>query len=209
MVVVKHPISKTPGRTLSILTETGGSVVGGIISHVMDASTVDIPTPPLFPLSQILPVPLLPTPLPLIPDMCTLSPQRCFPRERTTIRSHSTGEKACCYGRKWFEDYYGVKQNINGIHPFRQWFLRTTIGSNLTPGCEEGKNFSCLDYFLLFFPPNHLRWMKLYISQQLVKNGYKSTTKGEIIIWFGIIILGTCFEFGDRASLWSTFSQSK
>ena len=27
--------------------------------------------------------------------------------------------------------------------------------------------------------------------------------------WFEIIILATHFEFGDRASLWSTFSQSK
>ena len=51
MVVVKHPISKTPGRTLSILTETGGSVVGGIIAHVMDASTVYMPPPPLIPQS--------------------------------------------------------------------------------------------------------------------------------------------------------------
>ena len=27
--------------------------------------------------------------------------------------------------------------------------------------------------------------------------------------WFGIIILATCFEFGDRASLWSIVSKSK
>ena len=32
---------------------------------------------------------------------------------------------------------------------------------------------------------------------------------GEMIKWFGIIILATRFEFGDRASLWSTVSQSK
>ena len=30
-----------------------------------------------------------------------------------------------------------------------------------------------------------------------------------MIKWFGILILATCFEFGDRDSLWSTFSQSK
>ena len=27
--------------------------------------------------------------------------------------------------------------------------------------------------------------------------------------WFGIIILATCFEFGDRASLWAIVSKSK
>ena len=30
-----------------------------------------------------------------------------------------------------------------------------------------------------------------------------------MIKWFGIIILATHFEFGDRASLWYTVSQSK
>ena len=32
--------------------------------------------------------------------------------------------------------------------------------------------------------------------------------RGEIIKWFGIIILATRFKFGDRASLWSTVYQS-
>ena len=116
-------------------------------------------------------------------------------------RSHSTGKKADCHGRKWFEEDYGVKQKINGPHPFCQWFLRTNVGSKLTPGCEEGKNFSCLDYFLLFFPPNKFIWMTLYTSQNLVKHGEKGETKGEMIKWYGIIILATRFEFLDRASL--------
>ena len=51
--------------------------------------------------------------------------------------------------------------------------------------------------------------MTLYTSQQLVKHGEKGTTKGEMIKWFGIIILATLFEFGDRASMWSTLSQPK
>ena len=69
--------------------------------------------------------------------------------------------------------------------------------------------FSCLDQLLRLFPTNRLRLMTLYTSQQLVKHGEKETNKGEMIKWFGIIILATCFEFLDRASLWSTVSQSK
>ena len=38
-----------------------------------------------------------------------------------------------------------VFKNINGPHTFRQWFLRTTIGSKLTPVCEEGESFSFLE----------------------------------------------------------------
>ena len=66
-----------------------------------------------------------------------------------------------------------------------------------------------MDYSNLLFPPNQIRQMKMYTSQQLVKHGEKGTNNGETIKWFGIIILATCFEFGDRASLWSTVSKSK
>ena len=37
----------------------------------------------------------------------------------------------------------------------------------------------------------------------------REQTKGGMIKWFGIIILAAIFEFGDRAILWSTVSQSK
>ena len=38
-------MDKTPGRPLYPLTEADGSVVGTILAHVMDASTVDMPPP--------------------------------------------------------------------------------------------------------------------------------------------------------------------
>ena len=82
-VVVAQPMAETPGRPLSPLTEDGGSVVGEVLAHVMDASTVEIPPPPpitqLIPLPQILPVPLPPPTLPPIPAPYTPSPQRCSP----------------------------------------------------------------------------------------------------------------------------------
>ena len=37
----------------------------------------------------------------------------------------------------------------------------------------------------------------------------EGNNQGGTIKWFGIIILDTHLEFGDRASLWSTVSQSK
>ena len=56
-----------------------------------------------------------------------------------------------------------------------------TIGSKLTPRFEEGKTFSSLDYLLIIFPINKLRWMTLYTTQQLVKHGEEGTSKGGII----------------------------
>ena len=57
--------------------------------------------------------------------------------------------------------------------------------------------------------PNHLIHITLHTLQQSVKHGEKGTAKEEIIKWFGIIILATNFEFGDRVSLWSNVYQSK
>ena len=126
----------------------------------MDTYTVDMPPPPplpwVLPLPQFLSVPLPPPPLLLIPAPRNPLPQRRSPGEILTTRSHSTVEKSDFHGRKWSEDDYGVKKNINGPHPFRFWLLRTTIGSKLTPGCEEGGIFSRLDLFLLLLPPNNL-----------------------------------------------------
>ena len=85
----------------------------------------------------------------------------------------------------------------------------TIIISKLTPGCEEGKTFSSLEYLLPLFPPNQLRCMTLYTYQQMFKHVEKGKPVGKMIKWFGIIILAARFEFGDRDSLWSTVSQSK
>ena len=70
-VVVAQQNSETPGRPLSLLTGAGGSVVGGVLAHVMDASTAKMPPPHpitrLLPLTQILLVSIPPPPLPIIP----------------------------------------------------------------------------------------------------------------------------------------------
>ena len=46
-------------------------------------------------------------------------------------------------------------------------------------------------------------------SKRLTLFGNTPTTMGEILKWFGVLILITRFEFGSRASLWSTTSQTR
>jgi hypothetical protein len=41
-------------------------------------------------------------------------------------------------------------------------------------------------------------------NQELSKGNKKETTKGEILAFFGVMILITKFEFSSRATLWST-----
>ena len=65
-------MSKTPACSLYPLTEAGGSVVGGVLAHLMDSSTMEmLPHSPLprFILVSLTPLPLHPvqslrTPLP-------------------------------------------------------------------------------------------------------------------------------------------------
>ena len=149
--------------------------MGSVLFHVMDSSTVDIPPPPPLPrffhfldffqlLYLILHL--------LSYRIRVLHRHIIVPLDKyLRLRHIQQVRKLFVMGGKTFECHYGVKQNINGPHPFRQWLLRTNIGSLLTPRCEEGKTLSCLDYLLLFFPPNKPIWMTLYTSQQLVKHG--------------------------------------
>ena len=91
---------------LSPFAEASGSVVGVVLDHVMDASTVEMPPPPtlprLLPLPRFIPVLLPPPPLPPTPDPRTPSPHRSSPGEIPTTRSHSIGEKDGCNGRNCF-----------------------------------------------------------------------------------------------------------
>ena len=166
-VVVAQPISEMPGWIIYPFIDADRSVVGDVLYHVMDASTVEIPPPPTI--TWFLPITLPTPPLPPILSLRNPLPYRCPPGVIPITMSHSSGEKGDFHGINCFEEHYGLKQNINFPHPFRQWFLRTTIGVQLIPGCEEGKTLYCLDYFLLLLHPNHLSHITLYTSQNLFK----------------------------------------
>ena len=76
-------------------------MVGGVIAHVMYVYTMEMPPP--HPLPRFIPVPIRPLPLPPILAPHTPSSQHRSPGGRATTRSHSTGYKSECHGRKWFE----------------------------------------------------------------------------------------------------------
>ena len=55
IAVVAQPMTKKYGHPLSSLIEAGGLVVVGVLDHVMDASTVEMPS--TTPLPRLLPLP--------------------------------------------------------------------------------------------------------------------------------------------------------
>ena len=68
---------------------------------------------------------------------------------------------------------------------------------------------SKLGVFLLMFPPNHFIKTIALTNVRLEAKGNEDTTKGELVKFFGIIILGSRYEFGSRRDLWATTSVSR
>jgi hypothetical protein len=102
---------------------------------------------------------------------------------------------------------------LNGNVPLRQWSVRSMVGDIFYPGGpnngQHGDQMSPLDYFMLMFPAKQLSAMVRLTNVQLHLKNLQLTMTGEILKWFGLIILTTKFEFASRASLWSTVAHSK
>jgi hypothetical protein len=109
----------------------------------------------------------------------------------------------------WFEDQEACQMPMGGNVPFREWSIRTVIGHWLGPGSDIRKSFSRLDYFLLMFPPDELSDIVTLTSENLLSKNKPPTTTGEVLKFFGVLILVTRFEFSARASLWSNTAPSK
>ena len=63
--------------------------------------------------------------------------------------------------------------------------------------------------FLMLFPPEQLQLILQLTNNELAMARKNYTTAGEIVKFFGVMLLVTQFEFGSRASLWSNTSTNK
>lgn len=68
----------------------------------------------------------------------------------------------------------------------------------------DGRTRSAYDYFLAMFPKPQLTRMARLTSSKLEAQGSRPTTRGELLKFFGVIILATRYEFSARADLWAT-----
>lgn len=114
------------------------------------------------------------------------------------------------HGTHWFRDHRAFFNPINGPVAYQDWSLRTPVGDVIRAGSDKGQNQrTILQYFLWMFPPLALALIVAETSHQLRKKGYKVVTVGEMLKFFGILVLATRYEFGERRSLWATRSQHR
>ena len=116
------------------------------------------------------------------------------------------------HGVHWYKDNNRALHNINGHKGYKEWGITTAVGEKVfASNREKADEFSRLDLFLMMFPPDHLRTIAELTNRQLQKLGNEvaPTTRQEILKFFGICILATKFEFGNRRDLWTTTAPTK
>ncbi len=115
----------------------------------------------------------------------------------------------------WHQDNIATLLDINGPVLQREWRIRDE-GENLFGPTLDGRGddncqaleMSQLDYFLIMFPSTDLQEMVCLTNKVLTAQSSEKTSCGELLKFFGILILASKFEFKSR-SLWSTIAPSK
>jgi hypothetical protein len=109
---------------------------------------------------------------------------------------------------QWFDAPAETHAPIGGIVAPREWCIRTPTGERIGQSSDVRGDRSRLNYFLLMFPPDELCDIVALTSERLTAKGWNPVTTGEILKFFGVLVLTTRFEFSSRASLWSTTAPS-
>ena len=116
---------------------------------------------------------------------------------------------AMVHDQEWFVDDPATKLPVNGNYNFHNRAIKTRMGYMLRRGGDHQNSYSCLGYFLMLFPQEQLQLILQLTNNELAMARKNYTMAGEIVKFFGVMLLVTRFEFGSRASLWSNMSTNK
>ena len=151
---------------------------------------------------------------PTTPVPATAAPTVAPPgtvQTQATAGSNSSSVRipvATVHNRQWFDGETDLP--TNGPFVRKAWKLTCQCsGREFSPGCDPHSNLKPIDFFMAVFPSSQLKLMVECTSKKLVEEGSPKVTKGEILKWFGVLLLITRFEFGSRAALWATTSRCK
>ena len=210
---------KTMSFALQSLKKINPSLVAPVAAPNPPAGTTTTPPSPLPPLGFQYPIDTPtgteaasapPSPPPTQVSTGTASSPRSELTSRTaTSRFTSSSASSAkipietAHGRDWFDD--DTECEVNGTFMRRCWkMIDQNNGQEYTPGCDaENQKISALTFFMAVFPKKQLTLMLQLTNASLRASQLPITNTGEILKWFGVNILITRYEFGDRSSLWS------
>jgi hypothetical protein len=110
------------------------------------------------------------------------------------------------HGKKWYDDPQACRTWVGAQVPSKAWVFTSVTGDKFGQGSDTNNTLSRLDYFFFGFPKEHLPEIVRLTNIELESNRLKTTTCGEVLKYFGVLLLATQFEFSSRATLWQTVS---
>lgn len=101
-----------------------------------------------------------------------------------------------------------ITQPINGAVSQRPWTVRTAKGTSIAQGSAP-IDMRPIEYFYSMFPLTHLASIVLLTDKVLEDSQKQSCTAGEILKFFGVMLLMTRFKFSKRRDLWKRTRANK
>ena len=199
-----------PPPTVATVTTAGGTLLG---STDGDSTTTEVTTPPA-PTEPTLEAPTNANTSLEEPTVAVVreTPPLTDENNNNLIANNNTPlpeVAATVHDQEWFVDDPTTRLPVNGNYHFRNWAIKTRMGYMLRRGGDHQNSYSRLEYFLMLFPPEQLQLILQLTNNELAMARKTYTTAGEIVKFFGVMLLVTRFEFGSRASLWSNVTTNK
>ena len=128
-----------------------------------------------------------------------------MPVARVENVTHSQ-ECVTVQGVRWLES--DIRIALNGPVPRRYWTVAHVTGYSIAEN-QGVSGLTPYDYFTWMFPMSHLPTIVTQTNMNLARYSKALTTPDEILRFFGVLVLMTRYEYGDRRNLWKTTSTNK
>ena len=118
---------------------------------------------------------------------------------------HQVGPVTNCDGNDWVKS--DVKLALNGFVKSRRWKVIGPVDGIITAG-HGPFSLTPYDFFTWMFPLDHLGLIVNHTNKKLNNRGLPVTSRREVLRYFGILVLMTRCQFGNRRDLWSSKSHN-
>jgi hypothetical protein len=143
---------------------------------------------------------------PAAPDPATIAPTAPAPGHPILATSPSTPPDSpfhtTAHSVEWTTEF-PWEEEMNGLHDFREWFVKDPLRGNISTGSGTLHQRSFLDYFLLMYPSINMSLTITETNIQLRKHHHDEVSREELYKFYGLLLLITRCEFTKRSDLWA------
>ena len=115
-------------------------------------------------------------------------------------------ERVTTHGVDWLES--DISEPLNGFVTRKFWTVTHFTGNRIAEN-QGATGLTPYDFFMWMFPVSHLQKIVSMTNTNLEVQGKQPTSCGEILRFFGLLIMMTRHEYGNRRNLWNTTNKYK